>query len=345
MAQKRNYATKQEGSTKVDPFWNYRDIKDMMDWFINHEQYDNYLTFMFGLLMGRRIGDTLSIKWENLYHKNGRIRDEIFFKEQKTSKSSEVFISEMMKNVISFYIDKTGKNPMNSYNDYVFLYNPREKWIKREHDYFYELDEDDSEKIVDNWAKYLNKDISEKRKESIIEDYIKQCNSKNKRKTIYKRLQDYLYYYVEYMDIEKSQQDVYRKQLVLAAKEIGLKYPVSTHSTRKTFGRITKIIHPNDIYCMQTLQDMFEHATEEQTRDYIGISKEKKREYYQDIGDVIQRVATGDEEILINNSPIVSLRHEDIRKIIMFCIQENGSEIELFNHAMDMIDELKIKNI
>lgn len=345
MAQKRNYATKQEGSTKVDPFWNYRDIKDMMDWFINHEQYDNYLTFMFGLLMGRRIGDTLSIKWENLYHKNGRIRDEIFFKEQKTSKSSEVFISEMMKNVISFYIDKTGKNPMNSYNDYVFLYNPREKWIKREHDYFYESDEEDNEKIVDNWAKYLNKDISEKRKESIIEDYIKQCNSKNKRKTIYKRLQDYLYYYVEYMDIEKSQQDVYRKQLVLAAKEIGLKYPVSTHSTRKTFGRITKIIHPNDIYCMQTLQDMFEHATEEQTRDYIGISKEKKREYYQDIGDVIQRVATGDEEILINNSPIVSLRHEDIRKIIMFCIQENGSEIELFNRAMNMIDELKIKNI
>lgn len=345
MAQKRNYATKQEGSTKVDPFWNYKDIKDMMDWFINREQYDNYLTFMFGLLMGRRIGDTLSIKWENLYHKNGRIRDEIFFKEQKTSKSSEVFISEMMKNVISFYIDKTGKNPMNSYNDYVFLYNPREKWIKREHDYFYESDEEDSAKIVDDWTKYLNKDISEKRKESIIEDYIKQCNSKNKRKTIYKRLQDYLYYYVEYMDIEKSQQDAYRKQLVLAAKEVGLKYPVSTHSTRKTFGRITKVIHPNDIYCMQTLQDMFEHATEEQTRDYIGISKEKKREYYQDIGDVIQRVATGDEEILINNSPIVSLRHEDIRKIIMFCIQENGSEIELFNRAMNMIDELKIKNI
>ena len=80
MAQKRNYATKQEGSTKVDPFWNYKDIKDVMDWFINHEQYDNYLTFMFGLLMGRRIGDTLSIKWENLFHKNGRIRDEIFFK-------------------------------------------------------------------------------------------------------------------------------------------------------------------------------------------------------------------------------------------------------------------------
>ena len=251
----------------------------------------------------------------------------------------------MMKNVILFYIIKTEKNPIDLYGDYVFTYNPREKWIKRKDDFFYKTKEEDNRKIIDDWAKYLNKDISEKRKESIIEDYNKQCNSKNKRKTIYKRLQDYLYYYVEYMDVEKSQQDAYRKQLVLAAKEVGIKYPVSTHSTRKTFGRITKVIHPNDIYCMQTLQDMFEHATEEQTRDYIGISKEKKREYYQDIGNVIQRVADGEEDILINNSPIVSLRHEDIRKIIMFCIQENGNEIELFNHAMNMIDELKIKNI
>ena len=31
MMQKRNYATKQEGSTKVDPFWNYKDIKNMID--------------------------------------------------------------------------------------------------------------------------------------------------------------------------------------------------------------------------------------------------------------------------------------------------------------------------
>ena len=147
------------------------------------------------------------------------------------------------------------------------------------------------------------------------------------------------------MDIEKSQQDVYRKQLVLAAKEVGLKYPISTHSTRKTFGRITKIIHPNDIYCMQTLQDMFEHATEEQTRDYIGISKEKKKEFYCDIGDVIKRVSNGEEDILINNSPIISLSHENLRNILMYCIQSNENEIETFNNAMNLVDDLKIKNI
>lgn len=345
MNQKRNYATKQEGSTKVDPFWNYKDIKDMMDWFVSHKQYDNYLIFMFGLLMGRRIGDTLSIKWSDLYHKNGRLREELHIKEQKTSKTSEVFISPMMENVIEYYLEKTNKNPMDSYDSYVFIYNPREKWISRRNDDFYNIKEKDEITIINLWAKYLNKDIGSKRKEAIISDYKKQCKSKNKRKTIYSNLVDYLYYYVEYMDIEKSQQDVYRKQLVLAAKEIGLKYPVSTHSTRKTFGRITKIIHPNDIYCMQTLQDMLEHATEEQTRDYIGISKAKKKEFYNDIGNVIQKVADGEEEILINNSPIVSLNHENLRNILMFCIQSDRSEIETFNQAMNMVDELKVKNI
>ena len=345
MAQKRDYATKQEGSTKVDPFWNYKDIKGMMDWFIEHKQYDNYLIFMFGLLMGRRIGDTLSIKWENLYYKNGKLRDELYIKEQKTGKTSEIFISPMMEDVINYYLEKTGKNPMNSYNEFVFIYRPKEEWLKRENDNFYKTTNVDAVQVIEDWTVYLGKDISESRKELIHKDFLKQLNSKNKKKTIYHNITDYLYYYVEYMDIVKSQQDVYRKQLVLAAKEIGLKYSVSTHSTRKTFGRITKIIHPNDIYCMQTLQDMFEHASEEQTRDYIGISKEKKKEFYYDIGDVIKRVSDGEEEIFANNSPIVSLSHENLRNILMYCIQNKDNQIEVFNQAMNMVDDLKIKNV
>ena len=344
MNQKRNYATKQEGSTKVDPFWNYKDIKDMMDWFIKHNQYDNYLIFMFGLLMGRRIGDTLSIKWENLYHKNGRIRDELYIKEQKTGKTSEIFISPMMIEVIEFYIEKTNKNPMELYNDFVFDYKPKTEWIKRGDNDFYKKELNDII-IINEWVNFLNKDISDSRKKDILTSFEKQLSSKNKRKIIYTSLTDYLYNYVEYMDIIKSQQDVYRKQLVLAAREIGLKYSVSTHSTRKTFGRITKIIHPNDIYCMQTLQDMFEHSSEEQTRDYIGISKEKKKDFYYDIGDVIKRVSVGEEDIIVNNSPIVSLSHEDLRNILMLCIQCKGKDVEVFNKAMSMVDELKIKNI
>ena len=48
---------------------------------------------------------------------------------------------------------------------------------------------------------------------------------------------------------------------------------------------------------------------------------------------------------MINNSPIVSLRHEDLRKILMFAIQNKDNEMETFNIAMNMVDEMKIKNI
>ena len=48
---------------------------------------------------------------------------------------------------------------------------------------------------------------------------------------------------------------------------------------------------------------------------------------------------------MINNSPIVSLRHEDLRKILMFAIQSDGDKMETFNEAMCMVDELKVKNM
>ena len=48
---------------------------------------------------------------------------------------------------------------------------------------------------------------------------------------------------------------------------------------------------------------------------------------------------------MINNSPIVSLRHDDLRKILMFTIQNKDSEMETFNEAMSMVDKLKIKSI
>lgn len=345
MAQKRNYATKKKGdSTRVDPFWNYADIKGVMDWFISHGQYENHLIFMFGLLMGRRIGDTLSIKWENLYNKKGELREELHIKEQKTGKTSEIFISPMMGEAINLYLKNTNKTPLDDYNGFVFTNESKQSWVARKNDPFYKNKSNDIE-VIKEWRRFRKNDISDKKIDELFESFKKQLSSVNKRKAIYKNLTDYLYNYVEYMAIVKSQQNKYRVQLLLATDETGITYPVSTHSTRKTFGRITKMIHPNDIYCMQTLQDMLEHATEGQTRTYIGISKEKKKEFYNDIGNVIQRVANGEEDILIDNSPIISFTHEDLRKILMYCIKSEESEIEVFNNAMTMVDQFKLKNV
>lgn len=38
-------------------------------------------------------------------------------------------------------------------------------------------------------------------------------------------------------------------------------------------------------------------------------------------------------------------RHEDLRRIMMFAIQSGEPEMETFNKAMSMVDELKIKHI
>ena len=71
MAQTKNYVTKKKGKTEVYPFWNLEDIKNMIDWFIEHKEWDGYLITMLELLLGRRIGDTVSMKWSDFYYENG----------------------------------------------------------------------------------------------------------------------------------------------------------------------------------------------------------------------------------------------------------------------------------
>ena len=72
MAQTRNYATKKPGDTKCDPFWEMSDIRNVVNWFERNEEWDGYLITMFGLLLGRRISDTLTLKWSDFYEENGR---------------------------------------------------------------------------------------------------------------------------------------------------------------------------------------------------------------------------------------------------------------------------------
>ena len=54
--------TKKNGKTTVHAFRNPDDIKKMMDYFRDNKKYDEFLIFMLGMLLARRIGDTLSLK-------------------------------------------------------------------------------------------------------------------------------------------------------------------------------------------------------------------------------------------------------------------------------------------
>lgn len=332
MAQSRNYSTKKKGKTEVYPFWNLEDIKKMIDYFKQNKEWDSYLTFMLGLLLGRRIGDTIMVKWSDFFYENGNQKEEInTIQEQKTGKFTNLPVSKFVFECIDTYSKETGINPMEHYNKYIFNSPSKTAWIEREGNVIYKQND------LEKWCRWLGKDFSDKRKKDIYEGFEKQKE--------YTTLGEYLYYEVEYSDIVKWQTDGFRKEFKKASDFIGVKYNVSCHSLRKTLGYWSVMSHPDDPNALNIIQSIFNHTDTSITLKYIGLSEERKRKYFDDFGNVIRNVEIGNTDVVVNNSPIVSLRHEDLRGIMMFAIQSGEPEMETFNKTMSMVDKLKIKHI
>lgn len=257
-------STKQTGKTEVYPFWYMEDIKNMMDYFKAKGMWHWYLAFNFGLLCGRRAYDTLSFKWSHFFYENGRTKDEFDIKEQKTGKVVRVYICGACREALQLYIDKTGINPFENYNDFIITTKKRTQLLKDENKY------------------------SE-------EEY---------KKLIWKATQ--------------SQVAAYRKQFKIAANACGIKYPVSTHTTRKTFGYWSVKLHPYDVTTVDKLQGIFSHSERKTTLCYIGIEREDEVKLYNDMGKFIKDVANGEKPV-IKDSPVIPLKAEDFRKILSEC--------------------------
>lgn len=127
--------TKQTGKTEVYPFWYIEDIKNMMDYFKMKEMWHWYLAFNFGLLLGRRVSDTLSFKWSDFFYENGRMKDEIEIKEQKTGKVTRPYVCGACKDALQLYIDKTGINLMENYNDFVITTPQKSQLLENKEEY------------------------------------------------------------------------------------------------------------------------------------------------------------------------------------------------------------------
>lgn len=193
----------QTGKTEVYPFWSMDDIKNMMDYFKMKEMWHWYWVFNAGLLLGRRVSDTLSFKWSDFFYENGRIKDEIDIKEQKTRKATRPYVCGACKAALQLYIDKTGINPMENYNEFI-------------------VTTDQKSELLENQDEYSDKEFEE---------------------LLYKATQ--------------SQAAAYRKQFKIAADACNIQYPVSTHSTRKTFGYWSVKLHPYDVTTVDKLQGIF----------------------------------------------------------------------------------------
>ena len=131
--EQNRYATKKKGKTEVYPFWNMADIKNVVEWFENNNEWDGYLITMLELLLGRRIGDTVMMKWSDLYYEKGNRKNKIdSIEEQKTGKVTNIPVSNMVWEAVDNYLQHTEVDPMKHYNDYIFEYNPKTTWLKRD---------------------------------------------------------------------------------------------------------------------------------------------------------------------------------------------------------------------
>lgn len=144
--------------------------------------------------------------------------------------------------------------------------------------------------------------------------------------------------------------DGYRKALKKAAVEVGIEYNVGTHSPRKTFGMMSRMLHPGDYDSMELLQTIYNHSDSKTTKHYIGLTKQKVDAYYDDMGTFFDDYVTGDKTYEdITNTPIVSLDTNDLRNIITVAYksgQDNAGKvdamvhIEAINEIMAMIENL-----
>ena len=324
MAQTRDYATKKKGKTEVQPFWNMEDIKNVIEWFEKNEEWDGYLITLLELLLGRRIGDTVMMKWSDLYYENGNRKSEIdTIDEQKTGKITNLPVSNMVCEAVDNYLSHVKIDPMEHYNEYIFSYIPKTLWLLRHPNTPFYMN-------IETWCGYLNKDFSDKRKQKILDDFHKQKE--------YKSLGDYLYYIIEYNDVVKWQTDDYRKKLKKAVEDVGIRYPISSHSLRKSFGYWIHKTHPFDPDCLLSLQKLFNHTDLQMTMNYIGLTEEKNRQLINDHGEFIHNVLAGKGDEIVKNMPVVSLKSDDFGKIIRMLTDD----VDKYQAAINMANELRI---
>lgn len=332
MAQTRDYVTKKKGKTECDPLWEMSDIKNVVEWFEKNNEWDGYLITLLELLLGRRIGDTVMMKWSDLYYENGNRKSEInTIEEQKTGKITNIPVSKMVWEAVDNYLSYVNVDPMEHYKEYIFQYQPKTEWINRRIWDVYDFND------IEEWCNRLNKDFSDKRKEKILTKFHKQKK--------YLSLGEYLYWEVEYTDVMKWQTDDYRKKLKRAVRECNITYDVSTHSLRKSFAYWIYTMHPFDPNCPYSLQKMFNHSSILQTFDYMCVTKMRNKKYLEDHGDFIRNVLAEKGDEIIKNMPVVSLKSDCFGDIILSTIKaiQNGEDpTETYQAAINMANELRV---
>lgn len=265
---------KQKGKkSEVYPF-EISDMKKMTAYFSENEMWLHYMMFVLSCNMARRVGDMLSLKWENFFDpKTGNFREDILeIQEDKTDKLANPRINSACRAAIKLYVTKTGCDvTKNNYTIPVFM------------------------------------QLTGTHKGAVLSD------------------------------------SGYLKSLKKVAVAVGIEYNVGTHSPRKTFGMMSRMLHPGDYDSMELLQTIYNHSSTKTTKSYIGLTKKKIDTYYDDMGSFFDDYIVGGKEYKeVSDRPIVSLDTNDLRDVIKAAYEAgkiNAEESDVMIH-IDAITEI-----
>lgn len=107
-------------STRVEPFRCYEDLEKVLSYFKDNGYMNHWITACLMSSLGRRVGDTIALKWSDLYKKDKKYRVRLTqLKEEKTGKKLAPRVNALAKYYIDEYIKITGINPMLHYNERI----------------------------------------------------------------------------------------------------------------------------------------------------------------------------------------------------------------------------------
>lgn len=120
-------SNKKRGKTETRPL-HEDEIKILMDYFRKKEKYQEFIISILEMLLARRIGDTLALRWRDFYYENGQKKDTIDeLVEEKTDKVVDIAISEPVFKYLDYYCRKMNISPQDNLNEFIV---PTEKKSK-----------------------------------------------------------------------------------------------------------------------------------------------------------------------------------------------------------------------
>lgn len=262
-AKPHNYSVGEK--QEVFPFKKAEDIANMRAYFSGRGEWRNELLFVLGINIGLRASDLLKLQWDQLMDEDGVITDGITVREKKTKKFR------------TFYLNSSACTAIR----YFFL-----KMVERNIEFVNEMCR--GGKMNRSDAGEIVRLLSKQTLQSAHEATAKYIDLVESGRFVAPKGNKGRYYTFEYLfssgkvgaplEVRSAE-----KILKTAAKEIGIKFNVGTHSLRKTFGYHQLKTHDDNATFLCELQEMFGHSSPQITLRYCGLGGEKICQYYNDV--------------------------------------------------------------